>query len=128
VLYIISEKPVLSEAEWVKMQNYSAKIKNSTVSRGACGHGLFYSCKECSTNRPVFMQNKANFLKSQMDISLNITRNYEIYLNWTLGENKPNQSKFQMCLFKNGSSQEFLICAMSGLLIKSKLWLNIRYF
>jgi hypothetical protein len=38
------------------------------------------------------------------------------------------EDRFQMCPFKNGSSQEFLICAMSGLLIESKLWLNTQYF
>jgi len=38
---------------------------------------LFYKCQECSTNRPCFMQNKANFQKSQMDVKLIITRDYE---------------------------------------------------
>jgi len=38
---------------------------------------LLYNCRESSTNRPYFMQNKANFRKSQMDISLIITRDYE---------------------------------------------------
>jgi hypothetical protein len=39
------------------------------------------------------LQNKANFQKSQMNIKLNIPSNYEKKLNWTLGENKPNQSQ-----------------------------------
>jgi len=38
---------------------------------------VLYNCKECSTNRPYFMQNKANFRKSQMDVNLIITREYE---------------------------------------------------
>jgi hypothetical protein len=38
------------------------------------------------------MQNKPNFQKSQMDVRLNISRNYENNSNWTLGENKPNSN------------------------------------
>jgi hypothetical protein len=77
------------------MQNYSAKIKNSTVSHGNCGHGLLYNRRESSssatgTNRPIFMQNKANFRKSQMDIKLITKRDYDKNSKWTLGENKPN--------------------------------------
>jgi hypothetical protein len=34
------------------------------------------------------MQNKANFKKSQMDVRLNISRNYEKKSDWTFGENK----------------------------------------
>jgi hypothetical protein len=41
----------------------------------------------------LFLQNKANFRKSQMNIKLIMTRNYEKKLNWTLGENKPNFQK-----------------------------------
>jgi len=39
-----------------------------------------------------FMQNKPNFRKSQMDVKLNISRDYENKSNWTLGENKPNSN------------------------------------
>jgi hypothetical protein len=46
-------------------------------------------------DQPFFMQNKANFRKSQMDIKSNMTRDYEKKLYWTLGENKPNQSQSQ---------------------------------
>jgi hypothetical protein len=54
---------------------------------------LLYNCKECSTNRPCFMQNKANFRKSQMDVNLSMTKYYEKKSNRTFGENKPNQSQ-----------------------------------
>ncbi len=37
-----------------------------------------------------FMQNKANFLKSQMNVNPYNTTVYENKPNWTLGENKPN--------------------------------------
>jgi hypothetical protein len=81
------------------------------------------------------MQNKANFRNDKMNVSYCLTMTYEqLSINYE-NKNKPNlslpkgeQSQFQMCPFKNGSSQEFLICAMSGLLIKSKLWLNTLYF
>jgi hypothetical protein len=55
---------------------------------------LLYNCRECSTNRPLFMQNKANLRKSQVNVNLVITRDYEKKSNRTLGENKPNQSQF----------------------------------
>jgi hypothetical protein len=36
------------------------------------------------------MQNKANFRKSQMNVSVLVIMEYEKISNWTLGENKPN--------------------------------------
>ncbi len=36
------------------------------------------------------MQNKANFRKSQMNVNLYNTTDYENIANWTLGENEPN--------------------------------------
>ncbi len=38
----------------------------------------------------LFMQNKANFRKSQMNVNLYNTTDYENKSNWTPGENKPN--------------------------------------
>ncbi len=38
----------------------------------------------------LFMQNKANFQKSQANVTSLVTRDYENIANWTLGENKPN--------------------------------------
>ena len=42
----------------------------------------------------LFMQNKANFLKSQMNVNPYNTTVYENNSNWTLGKNKPKQSQF----------------------------------
>ncbi len=39
-----------------------------------------------------FLTNKANFRKSQMNVSPVITREYKNNSNWTLGENKPNSN------------------------------------
>ncbi len=41
----------------------------------------------------LFMQNKANFRKSQMDVNLIMTREYEKKSKRTLGENKAKQSQ-----------------------------------
>ena len=38
------------------------------------------------------MQNKPNFQKSQMNVNLYNTANYENISDWTLGENKPNSN------------------------------------
>ena len=43
----------------------------------------------------LFMQNKPNFRKSQMNANPYNTTAYENKSNWTLGENKPNQSQFK---------------------------------
>jgi len=54
---------------------------------------FFYNCRGSSTNQAYFMQNKANFQKSQMDVTFYSTMNYENISDWTLGENKPKQSQ-----------------------------------
>ncbi len=51
-----------------------------------------YICREPSTNQLLFMQNKPNFQDTQMNVSLNITKDYENISDWTLGENKPNSN------------------------------------
>jgi len=40
------------------------------------------------------MQNKPNLLAPQMNLKSLITVDYENKSNWTLGENKPNQTQF----------------------------------
>ncbi len=51
-----------------------------------------YICREHSTNQLLFMQNKPNFRKAQMNVSSILTTDYENIANWTLGENKPNSN------------------------------------
>ena len=60
-----------------------------------------YICREPSTNQLLFMQNKPNFQKSQMNVNPYNTKNYENESKWTLGENKPNQT--QSKLISNGA-------------------------
>ena len=55
----------------------------------------FDNCRESSTNRPIFMQNKPNFQDTQMNVSANMTKDYEKISNPTLGENKPNSNPIQ---------------------------------
>jgi len=42
----------------------------------------------------TFMQNKANFQEARMNVSIFSQMAYENKSNWTLGENKPNQTQF----------------------------------
>jgi len=51
-----------------------------------------YICRESSTNQPLFMQNKPNFRKSQMNLKFCKQMDYENKRNWTIGENKPNSN------------------------------------
>ncbi|MEE9370562.1 MAG: hypothetical protein V3W45_03720, partial [Sedimentisphaerales bacterium] len=60
-----------------------------------------------------FMQNKANFRKSQMNVNLYNTTDYEEKCNWTLGENKPNQSQ----LVKTGTRPKIQVLSL-----KSGVW------
>jgi len=62
--------------------------------------GPLYICREPSTNQLLFMQNKPNFLRSQMNIKLYNTKDYENKYNWTLGQNKPNSNPIKPNLRK----------------------------
>ena len=44
------------------------------------------------TRYDTIMQNEPNFRKSQMNVNLYNTTDYENKSNWTLGENKPNSN------------------------------------
>jgi len=56
-----------------------------------CALGIFTTVESALQIDP-FMQNKANFQKSQMNVTSLITVDYENKSNWTLGENKPNSN------------------------------------
>ncbi len=62
----------------MKIQNHSAKIKNSTISCGTCCQGLLYNCRESSTNRPFYAKQSQSFEKSQVYVSVIITKDYEM--------------------------------------------------
>jgi len=52
------------------------------------------------------MQNKPNFRKSQVNVNLYNTTDYENKSNWTLGENKANQSQFVFFTAENAEYAE----------------------
>ncbi len=60
-----------------------------------------YICRESSTNQLLFMQNKPNFRKSQMNVSIFSKMAYEYKSNWTLSENKPNSNPIKPNLLKD---------------------------
>jgi len=55
---------------------------------------------ESSLQIGPFMQNKANFRKSQMNVTPLVIMNYEEKSDWTLGENKPNSKPIKANLRK----------------------------
>jgi len=59
-----------------------------------------YICRGFSTNQLLFMQNKPNFRKSQMNVNTYNTTDYENKCNWTLGQNKPNSNPIKPNLRK----------------------------
>jgi len=58
-----------------KLPNMSDKLRNTSHESQATS-SVFYICREYSTNRPFFMQNKANVKIGNMNITLAITMNY----------------------------------------------------
>ena len=69
--------------------------KSTSKLRFSVPTNSFYNCRESSTNRLLFLQNKANLQKSRIDVSLIATMDYGKKSNRTLGENKPKQSQSQ---------------------------------
>jgi len=53
------------------------------------------------------MQNKANFQKSQMNVNLYNTTDYENKSNWTFGENKPNSNPNKANLHLTAENAEY---------------------
>jgi len=51
-----------------------------------------YNCGESSTNRPRFLQNKANLFKAQMNVTPFKTKDYANKFACKLCENKPNSN------------------------------------
>jgi len=91
------QKLALSAAEWVKIQ----PVGWVTFPQGTClpmlsilrNSTLLYNCRECSTNRPYFMQNKANFRKARMNANIFTIRDYVNFSVLGLRKNKAKQSQ-----------------------------------
>jgi len=56
--------------------------------------GEIQSTKYFVRNYQRIMQNKPNFRKSQMNLTIFSTKDYENISDWTLGQNKPKQTQF----------------------------------
>ncbi len=71
-------------------------IENPTLVHFRHFSSLLTNLPSTSVESPLqidpFMQNKANFRKSQMNVNPYNTTYYENKSNWTLGENKPNSN------------------------------------
>jgi len=78
--------------------NQVTKIRVNSWSNSLCALMPLCICPFSSTNVEdslqisLFMQNKPNFQKSQMNVISVITTHYENITNWTLGQNKPNSN------------------------------------
>jgi len=59
-----------------------------------------YICREPSTNQLLFMQNKPNFRKAKMNVSIYLQTDYENISDWTIGQNKPNSNPIKPNLRK----------------------------
>ncbi len=95
-----------------------SRIENPTLAHFRHFSSLFtpsplYICRERSTNQLLFMQNKPNFRKSQMNVSIFLTKEYENKRDWTLGQNKPNSNPIQ--------TQSYPICRMPKMDVNSIL-------
>jgi hypothetical protein len=71
------------------------------------------------------MQNKPNFQDTKMNISLNITKNYENKRDWTIGQNKPNSNPISTKAKMNlkslaGKSGHTLSTGVAGKLLQSQ--------
>ncbi len=69
-------------------------IENPTLAHFRHFSSLFTNLPSTSVENSLqidpFMQNKANFRKSQMNVNPYNTKDYEDKRDWTPGENKPN--------------------------------------
>jgi hypothetical protein len=58
------------------------------------GLGIFTTVVSALQIRP-FLTNKANFRKSQMNVSKVLTKAYDVMDTWSIGKNKPNSNPIQ---------------------------------
>ncbi len=51
-----------------------------------------YTCRDASTNQPLFMQNKPNVKDAQINVNSYMESKYEKLDTWLSGKNKPNSN------------------------------------
>jgi len=84
-----------TEVRKQKTEGSKISAKSTPKLRFSVPTNFFYNCRESSTNRRYFLQNKANLPDDQMSASSFSTKDYENQPIRRLGENKPNQTQFQ---------------------------------
>ncbi len=88
-----------------RIQYRVSSIENLTLAHFRHFSSLFtnlhlYICRESSTNHLLFMQNKPNFRKSQMNVNSLITINYKNFIPLAGQKNKPNSNPIKPNLRK----------------------------
>jgi len=107
------------------MQNAKSQRKNLPKLAMAPVAMVYSTIVENIRQIGLFMQNKANFRKSQMDITLIITSVYEKNSHWTFGENKPIQSQSQNGCCPRISAKRSGNCLSSWIRIRATvLWVG----
>jgi len=95
-----------NKAKQNKIMNIVTKIRVNSWSNSLCALMHLWICPFSSTNVEdplqidLFMQNKPNFRKSQMNVSIYLQTAYENKSDWTLGQNKPNSNPIKPNLQK----------------------------
>ena len=85
----------LSDHQEIGVQDISRPGNQDALEmvRGFSPYGLFDNCRGSSTNRPRFLQNKANFRKGQTNVSFFITKDYENIRACGVQQSKAKQSQ-----------------------------------
>jgi len=89
-----------NKAKQNKIMNIVTKIRVNSWSNSLCALMPLWICPFSSTNVEdslqinLFMQNKPNVKYAQINVSIFSIMAYENIYNWTLGQNKPNQTQF----------------------------------
>jgi len=79
----------------------------------------------------LFMQNKANFRKSQMNVNKVLTKDYENLDTWSSGKNKPNSNPIQTQFKANSKPIQTQFKAKQSqfpFILVSLIWLCIISF
>ncbi len=76
---------------------YHAIRNTSDESRATCDEIALYICRGPSTNQLLFMQNKPNFRKSQMNVNVYYTKVYKNKTAFRRGKNKPKTNPNKPC-------------------------------
>jgi len=82
-----------TEVRKQKTEDSKIRAKSTPKLRFSVPTNFFYKCRGSSTNRPYFLQNKANFKKARINVNYYLQKDYENKLRRRLWENKPNQTQ-----------------------------------